>query len=80
MSAICGRATVTQAPSTSSSLPQRLPCATDDADAMANAMRWVREHYDQLPEMGHHSRQLAAGYSAQVWADRWLNMFKELDV
>lgn len=57
-----------------------LTCATDDADAMANAMRWVREHYDQLPEMKHHSRQLAAGYSAQIWADRWLNMFKELDV
>jgi hypothetical protein len=36
-------------------------------------MRWTHAHHAQLETMGARSRDLAAAYSAQMWATRWLH-------
>ncbi|MGB7160679.1 MAG: glycosyltransferase family 4 protein [Tepidisphaeraceae bacterium] len=48
-----------------------LPVATESADALAQAFRWMHARHDLLPEMGRRSTALAAPYAAEVWADRW---------
>jgi glycosyltransferase involved in cell wall biosynthesis len=45
--------------------------ATDHASALADAMRWMHEHYDRLPEMGQRAREFAMPFAAQRWAERW---------
>ena len=55
-----------------------LTVATGDAEALADAMRWVHEHDDRLPEMGRNGCHFAAAFSTQVWAERWVNMFRDL--
>jgi len=55
-----------------------LGVATGNGGALASALRWCHDHHAQLPEMGARSRQLAAAYSAQAWADRWMRLFEEL--
>jgi glycosyltransferase involved in cell wall biosynthesis len=51
---------------------------TGDAPALAAAMRWMHDRYDQLPQMGQRGRMLAGAYSAQIWAKRWMHTFAGL--
>jgi glycosyltransferase involved in cell wall biosynthesis len=51
---------------------------TGDAEALARAMRWVHDRYDRLPEIGARSMPYAAAFSAQVWAERWAEVLREL--
>jgi glycosyltransferase involved in cell wall biosynthesis len=55
-----------------------LTVATDDADALADAMGWSHAHHARLPEMGQRGQALAAAYAAEVWAERWFEMFAEI--
>ena len=55
-----------------------LAVPTGSVDALAGAMRWCHDHYGGLPEMGRRGQHLAAAYSAQAWATRWIAMFEEL--
>jgi glycosyltransferase involved in cell wall biosynthesis len=52
--------------------------ATGDAGALADALHWIHEHHDRLPEMGQHAQQMAAAYSAQAWAQRWVSLARDL--
>jgi glycosyltransferase involved in cell wall biosynthesis len=52
--------------------------ATEDAQALARAMLWMHEHHGDLAEMGGRGVALAAAYSAESWATRWVEMFNEL--
>ena len=47
-----------------------LTVPTRDSDALADAMKWMHDHYDRLPEMGRHAREYGAGHSAELWAER----------
>lgn len=53
---------------------------TDDAGALAGAMTWMHEHHAELPEMGRRAQQMAAPYSAEMWARRWERVFEKLEV
>ena len=55
-----------------------LTIPSDDIPALADAMCWMHEHESELPEMGKRSMEFAGAYSAQVWAIRWLEMFREM--
>lgn len=55
-----------------------LAVATGDAAALARGLALFHERYDQLPEMGQRGQQMAAPYSAEMWAERWMRMFEEL--
>jgi glycosyltransferase involved in cell wall biosynthesis len=55
-----------------------LTVATDDADALAGALRWAQEHESLLPAMGAAGPGIAAAFAASVWARRWREMFAEL--
>lgn len=55
-----------------------LGVATEDVASLTAALRWCHEHHDKLPEMGARAQPLAAAYSAEAWADRWVRMFQEL--
>lgn len=52
--------------------------STGDAASLAEAMRWMQDHADQLPEMGRRSQVFAGAYSARMWAERWSNFMKRL--
>jgi len=45
---------------------------TESAESLAEALTWLHHHHAALPEMGTRSQQLAAPYSADMWATRWL--------
>lgn len=49
--------------------------ATDDVQALANALSWMHCNHQQLPTMGKRSVELAAAYDASIWADRALEIF-----
>ena len=51
---------------------------SDNISALAEAMRWTHEHYDQLPEMGRRAMEFSQAYSAQMWALRWMEMFRTI--
>jgi glycosyltransferase involved in cell wall biosynthesis len=46
--------------------------------ALAQALTWLHHHYDGLHSMGTRSQQLAAPYSADMWATRWLETLSEI--
>lgn len=48
--------------------------ATDSAADLAAGLAWMHAHHDLLPGMGRRSEQLAAPYSADMWATRWLEI------
>jgi glycosyltransferase involved in cell wall biosynthesis len=54
-----------------------LMAATADAEMLARGMRWLHEHHADLPQMGARGRELAAAYSAQMWAKRWAEAARE---
>lgn len=51
---------------------------TGSIDELAQAMLTLHKKEDELPEWGRRSHELAQGYSAQVWADRWLHTCRRL--
>jgi glycosyltransferase involved in cell wall biosynthesis len=55
-----------------------LTCATEDAAALARAMRWMHEHHDRLPDMGRRCTEVAAGYSSDMWCERWIETFRDM--
>ena len=52
--------------------------ATNDPAHLAQAMSYIHEQHENLPEMGQRSQQLASPYSATAWANRWETMLREL--
>ena len=51
---------------------------TADADALAHAMSWMHQHAQDLPRMGARAQPFAAAYSAQLWAQRWSQICRQL--
>ena len=43
---------------------------TGSSDAFRDGLNWFHDRHEMLPELGRRGQQLAARYSAQVWADR----------
>ncbi len=55
-----------------------LTVPSEDPEALARGMAWLHEHHAELPELGRRSRVLAGAYTAEVWAQRWEAVFREL--
>jgi glycosyltransferase involved in cell wall biosynthesis len=55
-----------------------LTVATGDPRALADGLRWIHDNHALCPQMGLASQHLAAAYSAELWADRWIRMIDEL--
>ena len=53
-----------------------LLCPTGSSSALTDAMRWIHEHHHLLPEWGARAMQLAAPYSAECWAERFVAMIE----
>lgn len=49
-----------------------------DASALADAMIWMHQHHHTFRTMGHRSRRLAEGSSAEAWAERMHTAFREV--
>jgi len=47
---------------------------TGDAGALGRRMKWMHENWEKLPQMGRRSTELAAPYSAELWAGRVLEL------
>jgi glycosyltransferase involved in cell wall biosynthesis len=56
--------------------PERtgLTVPTNDTAAIARGMKWFHDHHDRLPTMGQFAKETAASYSAQNWAQRFIEM------
>jgi glycosyltransferase involved in cell wall biosynthesis len=55
-----------------------LLASTENPQSLARAMEWCDQNYDELPEMGRRSIELAAPFSAENWAARWAIWLKDL--
>jgi glycosyltransferase involved in cell wall biosynthesis len=55
-----------------------LTVPTRDADGLADALKWMHDHYDRLPTMGQHARQFASAHSAELWAERYERMLQKI--
>ncbi len=55
-----------------------LTVPTDEAEAMARAMRYMHDHYAELPEMGQRGMAFAAPFGAELWARRWIEMIDQV--
>lgn len=55
-----------------------LVCHTDSVEEVAAAMRWMHDHHDRLPAMGHVAREQARPYSAVNWSGRVIDMCNTL--
>ncbi len=51
---------------------------TDDADALAQGLRWIHDRRATAAELGRRSRALADPYGAPAWADRWQGVLSQL--
>jgi len=51
---------------------------TNDSADVGRAMKWMHEHYEQLPMMGRAAKEAAAPFSAQNWARRFEEMARGL--
>jgi glycosyltransferase involved in cell wall biosynthesis len=49
-----------------------------DVHGLANAMRWMHDHEEQLRGMGRRARELSQTFSADAWAARWHNYMIDL--
>ena len=52
--------------------------ATGDAPPLTRAMIWMHQNHSRLPQMGARSQSLGAAYSAQLWAVRYHEAFRDL--
>jgi glycosyltransferase involved in cell wall biosynthesis len=52
--------------------------ATEDPRALADGLRWLHDNHAHCPRLGRAARELAAAYSADRWADRWVRLCTEL--
>jgi glycosyltransferase involved in cell wall biosynthesis len=52
--------------------------ATEDPEALAEALRYMHHHHSELPEMGRRGVALAAPFAAEFWARRWIEMMDKL--
>lgn len=50
----------------------------ENPNALAAAMRQLHEREAELPAWGERSHQLASAYSTAIWADRWIEVFRQL--
>lgn len=50
----------------------------DNPQVLAKALLKIHKSYEELPLWGKHSQELAAAYSADVWARRWQEMIYEI--
>jgi glycosyltransferase involved in cell wall biosynthesis len=50
----------------------------EDPDALAAGIQQVHQSHDRLPDFGRAARDLARPYAAQVWANRVIEMSREL--
>ncbi len=55
-----------------------LSVATGQVEPLTRGLCWMHEHYADLPEMGRRSMPLAAAYSSEFWAARWLHMLRRV--
>ncbi len=55
-----------------------LAVPTGDARRLAQALRWMHDNQDRLPEMGANARVAAAAYGADRWADTQLTLARRL--
>ena len=46
---------------------------------MKEAMIWMHEHYEYLPEMGKRSLVQAAPYDSKIWAEKFRYMIEGLE-
>lgn len=56
-----------------------LTVGTGDSAGLARAMLWLHQHVDHLPTMGERARSLATAFAADAWAERWGEMFRQLE-
>lgn len=52
--------------------------ATDSVADLAAGLAWMHAHHDLLPEMGRRSEQMAAPFSAEMWATRWTEIARSV--
>lgn len=50
----------------------------EDPSAIRDAMLWMHDHPERLPEMGRAAQHVASAYSAERWADNQLALFRRL--
>jgi glycosyltransferase involved in cell wall biosynthesis len=48
----------------------------DDPAALAEAMAWMERHHERLPDLGKNALYVARAYSADLWAERALDVFR----
>jgi len=51
---------------------------TNNPTELARGFAWMHRNYDALPLMGQRSKQLAASFSAKIWAVRFLELARDL--
>lgn len=51
---------------------------SDNPAALAQAMRWMHDHAQQLPELGSRGHEMAGEFSAAAWALRWNALLRHL--
>ena len=52
--------------------------ATESVDDLAAGFAWMHAHHDLLPDMGRRSEQMAAPFSAEMWATRWVQVARNV--
>ena len=57
-----------------------LTVATGDTVSLASALTWMHENAARLPQMGARGPAMAAAYAAEVWADRWQQAFRGVEL
>lgn len=55
-----------------------LTVPTRNSPGLSEAMKWMHDHYDRLPEMGRRAREFAAAHSADLWAERVERMMQKI--
>jgi glycosyltransferase involved in cell wall biosynthesis len=51
---------------------------SESAEDLATSLAWMHAHHESLALMGGRSEQLAAAYSAEMWATRWVELARKV--
>jgi glycosyltransferase involved in cell wall biosynthesis len=51
---------------------------SEDIDALTDALVWIHDHYEDLPEMGRQSHLYALPFTATNWAKHWHYRFAQM--